>query len=67
LNDTARELFCYLGRLAFADKLDELVTILPRDEQQLVRDLLSEIKNISDDDLKQRIIRLRQTEIQADE
>jgi hypothetical protein len=60
-------MFCYLGRLALADKFDELVTILPPDEQQLVRVLLSEINNISDDDLRQRIIRLRQTEIQADE
>jgi len=60
-------MFCYLGRLALADKLDELVTILPPDEQQFVRVLLSEINNISDDDLRQRIIRLRQMEIQADE
>jgi hypothetical protein len=67
LKDNARQMFCYLGRLALADKLDELVTILPPDEQQLVRVLLSEINNISDDDLRQRIIRLRQTEIQADE
>jgi hypothetical protein len=67
LNGASREAFCYLGRLALGGDFDELVSILPPDEQKLVRAVLSDTKEITDEEVRQRLIRLRQTEVKGDD
>jgi hypothetical protein len=67
LKETAREVFCYLGRLKLGDEFDQLLKLLPPDEQAPAGVIWSEIKKISEEDVRQRFIRLRQTEKKADE
>jgi len=63
LKNTAREAFCYLGRLTFRDEVEQLLTLLPQEEQTFARALFSEIEKISDEDVRQRLIRLREAEL----
>jgi hypothetical protein len=67
LNGAAREVFCYLGRLTLGGDFGRLISMLPLDEQELVRAVMSEIEPITDEEVRRRLIRLRQTEVKGDE
>ena len=55
MNDQARRAFCYFGRLKLNTELDSILSLLPQKEQILVRVVLSELKQLSDDEIRQRL------------
>jgi len=67
LKNTAQEAFCYLGRLTLGDEFDQLLKLVPPGEQTSLSAIWSEIKQMSDEEVRQRFIRLRQMETKAGE
>jgi hypothetical protein len=45
-----------------ADRFDQLLKLLPLDDQEHVRTVWSEIEHASEEEVRERFIRLRQTE-----
>jgi len=67
LKNSVREAFCYLCRLTLADKFDQLLRLVPPDEQECLSAIWTEIEQMSDEEVRQHFIRLRQTETKVDE
>ena len=56
MNDRERRAFGYFGRLRFGHELESIVALLPQQDQIAVRDLLAEVQQLSDEEMKQRFL-----------